>query len=69
MMQIWQQIRLGKHVGFEEGESGVVRRGGGVRATLFLGCSELRSEPLVRGRSEPDRAVFGVLGRVSVRAI
>ena len=25
MMQIWQQIRLGKHVGFEEGESGAVR--------------------------------------------
>ena len=22
MTQIWQQIRLGKHVGFEEGESG-----------------------------------------------
>jgi hypothetical protein len=24
MTQIWQQIRLGKHVGFEEGESGCI---------------------------------------------
>jgi len=29
MTQIWQQIRVGKHIGFEEGESGLTGRGSG----------------------------------------
>jgi hypothetical protein len=79
MMQIWQQIRLGKHVGFEEGEWCATRCDVGRRDAVLVPLSvsgavqhgqHLWSAVVVN--SEPDRAVLGLGclgGLVSDRAI